>query len=169
MHYFIGLTRFLSSKEQILQELGQPGKFGIEWVGEEHGSGGSPVASGEKTTWNLTCFTVKLRAASAPDKAMKNIFLPSPCPLPPFPSAQTFYLSPKLLHWPKSPSDVFSPPLDISKASPPADDLPVTLLSSLLHIRTRSFESLVIQSFWTVSRGKLLAKKIETPNRPLQG
>lgn len=167
MHYFIGLTRFLSSKKQILKELGQPGKFGIEWAGEQHGSGGSPVASGEKNTWNLTSFTVKLSAAS--DKEMKNISLPSPCPLPPFPNAQTCYLSPKLLHWPKSPSDVFSPPLDISKASPPADDLPMTLLSSLLHIWNRSFDSLVIQSFWTLSRGKLLAKKIEAPNRPLQG
>lgn len=33
MHYFIGLTRFLSSKEQIPKGLGQPGKLGTEWAG----------------------------------------------------------------------------------------------------------------------------------------
>ena len=154
MHYFIRLATFLPFREQIPKGLRQSHKFGTEWPGN------SMVVAGlrcprERKTQEIWPTSQLCSGLPQPQTKQWKMFS-----WPPLTHCLPFLLPRLVISAPTSstgqdrPWIFSSPPLDASKANPPAapgDYLLVTLLSSLLQIQAGSFWSLVIQCFWTLS------------------
>lgn len=77
------LLYFYLSKSKYLRQWKWSGKIRTEQVGKSRVAANLRLPIARKTG---TCdlLTAVLRAASASDKALKNVFLASPSPLPPF-------------------------------------------------------------------------------------